>query len=79
MWGERIRIPNPRGTIDETGSDQVCLGCTKRDGKPNLKIVLEINDLLESMISAGTIKQLFGWERSHADAVAWSCDMEGHA
>ena len=24
-------------------------------------------------------KQLLGWEKSHADAIAWSCDVEGHA
>ena len=36
-------------------------------------------DMLESLISAGTVKQLLGWERSRADAVAWSYDMAGHA
>ena len=45
------------------------------------KDVLEsvISTGLESVISTGTFKQLLGWEKSHADTVAWSYDMEGHA
>ena len=43
-----------------------------------LKIAQENEDLLESLISTGTIKQLLGWERSHSDTVAWSDDIEGH-
>ena len=53
--------------------------CTQRECKHNLKIVQENKDLLESLISAGIVKQLLGWERSRADAVAWSYDMAGHA
>ena len=35
--------------------------------------------MLETRISAGTIKQLPGWEKSHANTVTWSHGMEGHA
>ena len=38
--------------------DQVYLGCTQHGCKPNLKIVQENKDLLESLISAGTIKHM---------------------
>ena len=59
--------------------DQVYLGCTQRECKQNMKIVQENKDLLESLISAGTIKQLLGWERSHPDTVVWSYDVEERA
>ena len=59
--------------------DQVHFECTQRKCKSNLKIVQEHKDLLESLTSVGTLKQLPGWERSHTDTVASSCDMEGHA
>ena len=55
-----------------TLSDQEYWGCTQRECKPNLKIAQESKDVLESLISARTIGQLLGWERSHADAGAWS-------
>ena len=59
--------------------DQLFLGCTQRERKPNLKIVQEGRYLLESRFSAGTVKHLRGWERSREDTVAWSRDTEGHA
>ena len=61
--------------------DPVNLECTQRKCNPNWKNknVQESKDLLESLISAGTVKQLPGWESSHADTVARSYDMEGHA
>ena len=59
--------------------DQVFLGCTQRECKSNRKIVEENKNLLESFISASTIRQSHGWERSHVNTVAWSCDMERHA
>ena len=34
-------------------------------------------ELLASLVSAGTINQSLCWERSHANTVAWSCDVEG--
>ena len=38
----------------------------------------ESTDFLESsLLSAGVVKQLLGWERSHADTVASSYDMKG--
>ena len=57
--------------------DQVYLGCTQRECKPNQKIVQENKTLIESLISASTVKP--GWERAHAEMSAWSYDMEGHA
>ena len=58
--------------------DQVYFGCKQRERKPNLKIVHD-KKLFESLISAGTVKQLFGWERSHGDIIVRSYDLEGHA
>ena len=49
-----------------------CVRSMQREYKPNLKIVQENKDL------AGTFKQLLGLEKSQADTVAWSDDMEGH-
>ena len=74
-------------TVDDkliSGNEHLCqikyyLACTQRECKPNLKIVQESKDLLESLISEGFVKQSPGWERSHADTIAWSSDMEGHA
>ena len=45
----------------------------------NGKIVEEYKNLFESLISAGRIKQVLGCEKSSAEVLAWSCDMEGHA
>ena len=33
----------------------------------------------ESRISARATQKILGWERSHAETVAWSYDMESHA
>ena len=35
--------------------------------------------MFESRISAGSIEKLVGWEKSHANTIAWSYDMEGQA
>ena len=61
--------------------DQENLGVTQRECKPNPQIVQENRNMFESLISAGTLsnKWLFGREKSHADIIAWPCDMEGHA
>ena len=59
--------------------DQPHLGSTQRECTSNVKIAQENKDLLESLISARTVKQKPGWEKSHADTVAWSHDVEGHA
>ena len=37
------------------------------------------NNFFESIISSGTIKELPGWERFHAEVTPKCCDMEGHA
>ena len=71
---KQVDLGEPRSLLD-----QEYLGCTQRECKPNLKIVQTRKDLLESLISAGTFKQLLGWEMSHVDTIAWSSDMEVHA
>ena len=50
--------------------DQVYLWCTQREGKPNPKTAQENKNMFKSLISASTIKQLPGWERSHAEITA---------
>ena len=47
--------------------------------KPNTKIVDEHKNMFESLISAGTIERLRGWETSHEKVTAWCYDTEGHA
>ena len=37
------------------------------------------SNLFETLISAGPTKQLPCWDRSRADTIAWSFDMESHA
>ena len=77
MWDklmQQVDLEEPPPLLDQEN-----LGCTQRECKPNLKIVQGNEDMLESLVSAGTIKQLPRWERSHADTVAWSYDMEEHA
>ena len=52
------------------------LGVPQRECKPNLKSVKDNKDLLESIFSTGIVKQVPGWEKSHAVTIAWSYDME---
>ena len=35
--------------------------------------------MFKSRISAGATEKLPGWQKPHAQRVAWSYDMEGHA
>ena len=53
--------------------------CTQRDCKSNESIVDEYRKMFESGISAGATEKLPGWQKPHAQTVAWSYDMEGHA
>ena len=39
----------------------------------------EYKKMFESRFSAGAKEKLFGSEKSDANTIAWSCDMEGHA
>ena len=59
--------------------DHVYLGCTQRECKPNEIIIDECRKLFESRVSAGATEKLPGWANPHAQTVAWSYDMEGHA
>ena len=52
----------------------VYLGCTQRERKSNECIVEEYKKMFESLIFAGATQKLLGWEKSHAETVAWSCD-----
>ena len=56
--------------------DQVYLGCSQRECKPNQKIFRKNKKLFESLILARTIVQLPGWERSDTENTAWSNDIE---
>ena len=59
--------------------DQEILVCTHRECKMHSKIGKERKNLVESLISAGFIKQRPGCGGLHTDIVAWTYDMEGHA
>ena len=51
--------------------DQLYLG-VRSENASRISKSWKQKDLLESLISAGAIKQSLGWEKSHADTVAWS-------
>ena len=65
--------------IDEPISllDHVYMGCTQRECEPNETIIEQYKHMFESRISAGATEKLLGWQRPHAQTVAWSYDMEG--
>ena len=54
-----------------TGKESTC--------KSNESMVDECRNMFESRISAGANEKLHGWEKSHANTISWSHDMEGHA
>ena len=55
---KQVDLGEPRSLLD-----QEYLGCTQRECKPIKNIVQTRKDLLKSLISAGTFKQLLSWER----------------
>ena len=59
--------------------DHENLGCAQRECKPNENTIERYTKMFESRISARTIDKLPGWQNTHAQTVAWSYDMEGHA
>ena len=67
--------------INEPASflDHVHLGCTQRECKPNETLNEQYKKMSESRISAGAMEKWPWWEKPHAQTVAWSNDMEGHA
>ena len=77
MWKKLMKNVD----IDEPTSflDQVYLGCTQRERKPNETVIEQFSKMFESRISAGATEKLLVWQKPHAQTVAWSCDMEGHA
>ena len=75
MWKKLMKLVD----LGEPTSflDQVYLGCTQRECKPNETIIDENRKMFESRISGGATENC-QWEKSHAKTVAWSYDMEGH-
>ena len=67
--------------LDEASSFfyHVYLGCVQRECKPNETMIEEYTKMFESRISAGATEKLLGWEKPHAQTVAWSYEMDGHA
>ena len=67
--------------LDEPTSllDHVNLGCIQRECKPNAIVIKECRQMFESRLSATATGKLPGWEKPHAQTVAWSYDMEGNA
>ena len=66
-WMKNVDIDGPTSFLDH-----VCLGCTQRECKPN-EIIIELHTkMFESRIAA------LGWQKRHAQTLAWSSDMEGH-
>ena len=66
--------------VDEPTSfvHQVYLGCTQRECKANETIIKLYTTMFESRVSLGAAKNYLVQE-THAQTVAWSYDMEGHA
>ena len=59
--------------------DQVNLGCTQREWKPNNDLIDEYRQMLESRISAGATEKLPGSGNTISNVIAWSHDMGRHA
>ena len=55
------------------------LGCTQRECKSNESFLRGNRNIFESRISARPTEKLLGWEKHHAETIAWSYDMEVHA
>ena len=75
------KVPNKEVDLGEPTSflDHVYLGCTQRQCEISRDIVDNSRTMFESRISAGATEKLLGWEKSHANTIAWSSDMEGRA
>ena len=73
-WWKNVDIDEPTSFLDH-----VYLGCTQRACEPNEAIIEQYTKMIESRISAGATEQLPGWQKPHAQTVAWSYNMEAHA
>ena len=74
MWKKLMK----NVAIDEPASflDHGNLECTQRECKPNETIIEQYTKMFESRAT----EKLSGWcEKPHAQTVAWSYDLEGHA
>ena len=77
IWKKLMKLVNLG--LPTSFLDHVYLGCTQRECKSNESIIEENEKMFESRISAGATEKLSDWEKSHAETVAWSHHMEGHA
>ena len=59
--------------------DQLHLGCTQRECKPNKNLVDEYKPMFESLTPAGATEELPCSGEVNAQIAAWSFDTEGHA
>ena len=59
--------------------DHVLLGCAQRECKSNESFIDEYRKKFESRIYGGATEKFLGWEKSHANTIAWSHDMAGHS
>ena len=55
------------------------LGCTQRECKTDENIIEKYKKMFESRISAEATEKKLGEKKPHANTVAWSYDIEGHA
>ena len=67
--------------IDEPASflDHVHLGRTQRECKPNETIIWTAHEDVWVTYFSWSNRKLPWWQKIHAQTVAWSYDMEGHA
>ena len=81
IWLQSGRTLMKNVDIDEPTSflDHVHLGCTQRACKPNQTDIEQYTKMFESRISSGASEKLPGWQKPHAQTVASSYDMAGHA
>ena len=79
-YGSHVEQMMKNVDIDETTAflDHVYWRCTQRERKPNETIIEQYKKMFESRVSAGSNK-IIGMGKPHAQTVAWSYDMEGHA
>ena len=59
--------------------DQVNLGCTQRECKPNDDLIDEYRQMVESRISAGATEKLPGSGNTSANVIVRSHDIGRHA
>ena len=71
---KNVDVNEPTSFLDHEN-----LKCTQHECKPDEIIIDQNKEMFESRISAGATEKSARWEKPHAQTVAWSCDMGGHA